>query len=79
MTYLMVGQLWQSELLFLGGNAQKNAGFQGSTPSDHHMTIGGGPFELPTHGLLQKGRDHSPPKACFEEPSSWNWLSFTVL
>jgi len=43
----------------------KNAGLQGSTLSNHHMTTGFGPFELPTCGLLQRGRDHSPPKACF--------------
>ena len=29
------------------------------------MTTGFGPFELPTCGLLQRGWDHSPPKACF--------------
>ena len=33
---------------------------------------GFGPFELPTRGLLQKGRDHSPPKFCFvRSPASW--------
>ena len=49
---------------------KKIAGLQGSTLSDHRMTTGFGPFELPTCGLLQRGRDHSPPKAClFEEPS----------
>ena len=36
------------------------------------MTIG---FDL-TYGLLQRGRDHSPLKACFEESSSW--LAFKV-
>ena len=36
----------------------KNAGLQGSTLSDHRMTTGFGPFELPTCGLLQRGRDH---------------------
>ena len=40
----------------------KNTGFQGSTLSGPRMTTGFGPFELPTRGLLQKGRDHSPPK-----------------
>ena len=35
------------------------------------MTMGFGPFELSTRGLLQKGQDHSPPKVCFEEPSFW--------
>ena len=41
------------------------AGLQGSTLSDHRMTTGFSPFELPTCGLLQRGRDHSPPNACF--------------
>lgn len=39
-------------------------GLQGSTLSDHCMTTGFGPLELPTCGLLQKGLDHSPLKAC---------------
>ena len=50
---------------FVWKYAQKIAGLQGSTLSDHRMTTGFGPFELPTCGLLQRGRDHSPPKACF--------------
>ena len=54
-----VGQLWQSELLYLGRYAHKSTGLQGSTLSGHRMTTGFSPFELPTHGLLQKGRDHS--------------------
>ena len=49
----------------------QNTGLQGSTLSGPSMTTGFGPFELPTRGLLQKGRDHSPPKVCFEEPSCW--------
>ena len=51
----------------------KNTGHQGSrsTLSGPRMTTGFSPFELPTGGLLQKGRDHSPPKVCFEEPSFW--------
>ena len=57
---------------FLGDMLKKkNTGLQGSTLSGHRMTTDFGPFELLTHGLLQKGRDHSPPKACFEEPSFW--------
>ena len=61
----------------------ENTGLQWSTLSGHCMTMGFGPFELPTCGLLQKGRDHSPPKFCFEEPSIWLaqlllW-AFTVL
>ena len=51
---------------FFGRYAQKNTGLQGSTLSGPRMTMGFGPFELPTHGLRQKGWDHSPPKACFE-------------
>ena len=45
----------------------------------HQLIIAGfAPLELLTHGLLQRGRDHSPPKACFiEQPSSW--LAFKVL
>ena len=50
---------------FVWKYAQKIAGLQGSTLSDHRMTTGFGPFELPTCGLLQRGQDHSPPKARF--------------
>ena len=56
---------------FLGDMLKKYTGLQGSTLSGPRMTTGFGPFELPTRGLLQKGRDHSPPKVCFEEPSFW--------
>ena len=57
-------------------NTKKSTGLQGSTLSGPRMTTGFGPFELPTRGLLQKGRDHSPPKlALSEEPSSR--LAFT--
>ena len=42
------------------------------TLSDDRMTTGFGPFELLTCGLLQRGRDHSPPKACL---FALNWLS----
>ena len=50
----------------------KSTSLQGSTLSGHcMMTTGFGPFELPTRGLLQKGRNHSPPKVCFEKPSFW--------
>ena len=45
----------------------KNTGF-----SDHHIARRFGSFILPTHNLLQKGWDHSPLKACFEESSSWH-------
>ena len=40
-----VGQLWQSELLFLG-DMLENTGLQGSTFSGPRMTMGFGPFEL---------------------------------
>ena len=76
-----VGQLWQSGLFFGGGggggDVLENTGLQGSILSGSLMTMGFGPFELPTRGLLQRGWDHSPPKVCFEEPSCW--LAFTVL
>ena len=45
---------------FFGRDAQ--TGLQGSTLSGHRMTMGFGPFKLPTRGLLQKGQDHSPSK-----------------
>ena len=50
---------------FVWKYAKKIADLQGSTLSDQRMTTGFGPFELSTCGLLQRGRDHSPPKACF--------------
>ena len=59
----------KSVILF--GDILKNAGLQGSTLSDHRMTMGFIPFKLPTCGLLQKEWDHSPPKTCCEESSSW--------
>ena len=49
---------------FLWEVCSKNTGLQGSTLSGPRMTTGFGPFELPTRGLLQKGRDHSLPKFC---------------
>ena len=40
------------------------------------MTTGFGLFELLTCGLLQRGRDHSPPKACFYlRSSALGWQS----
>ena len=61
---------WMGRLVTVLGDMLKkkeiNTGLQGSTLSGPRMTTGFGPFELPTRGLLQKGRDHSPPKACFE-------------
>ena len=41
-----MGQLWQSELLFLA-DMLKNTGLQGSTYSGHGMTTGFSPFEVP--------------------------------
>ena len=46
--------------IYIGG---LDAGRQGSSLSDHRKATGFGPFKLPTCSLLQKGRDHSPPKA----------------
>ena len=40
------------KLLFRLEIFSKNAGLQGSTLSNHHMTTGFSPFELPTCGLL---------------------------
>ena len=79
--HLMDGALWYGwgsydkvSCFFVWKYAQKNAGLQGSTLSDHRMTTGFGPFELPTCGLLQRGRDHSPPKLCLRSPALC-WLS----
>ena len=43
----------------------RNAGLQGNTLSGHHMITGFGTFEPLTSGLLQRGWERSPPKACF--------------
>ena len=59
--------------------SDSDAGHQGSTLSDPRKTTGFGPFKLPTRGPLQKGRDHSPPKACFEEPSTRKFNFFFCL
>ena len=56
---------WQSKLSHLE-ICSTNAGLQVSTLSGHCMTTGFGPFELSTYGLLQRGRDHSPAKGCFD-------------
>ena len=42
-----------------------------STRTQHCMTTGFGPFKLSTRSPLQKGRDHSLPKVCSEDSSSW--------
>ena len=62
-TYGLNGWGSNGKLLFHLEVCSKSAGLQGSTLSGHHMTTGFGPFELPTCGLLQRGWDHSPPKA----------------
>ena len=72
-TVQMVGQLCQSGLLFCFW-LKKNTGLQGSILSSHRMTTGFGNIELPTSGLLQKGREHFLPKFCFAElasPAFW--------
>ena len=67
--HLMGGALMTVSCCF---DAQKIAGLQGSTISDHHMIIGFGPFELLTCGLLQRGRTTPHLRlVLFEEPSSW--------
>ena len=59
--------------------SDSDAGHQGSTLSDPRKTTGFGPFKLPARGPLQKGRDHSPPKACFEEPSTRKIFYFFIF
>ena len=60
--------LLSGSYVYLGDS---DAGHQGSFLSDPQKTMGFGPFKLPTHSPLQKGRDHSPPKAFLEESSAW--------
>ena len=63
---------------FVGGMLKKITGLQGSTLSGPRMTTGFSPFELPTRGLLQKGRDHSLPKFCFVRSPAF-WLAQLLL
>ena len=49
------------------GDIQKNTGLQRSTLSSPRMTM----VLVTLNSWLQKGRDHSPPKFCFDEPSFW--------
>ena len=56
--------------------SDSDAGHQGSTLSDPRKTTGFSPFKLPTHSPLQKGQDHSLPKAFLEESRSFVFLSF---
>ena len=75
---------WGSNFGGGGGDMlKKSTGLQESTPSGHRMTMGFGPFELLTRGLIQKGRTYyrkggTTPclrLALSEEPSIW--LAFT--
>ena len=59
----------------------KNACLQGSTFSGPRMTMGFSPFELPTRGLLQKGRITPCLRFALRSPA-FVWLvlwAFTVL
>ena len=53
--------------------SDSDAGHLGSSLSDPSLikTMVFGPFKLPTHSPLQKGQDHSLPKAFLEESSSF--------
>ena len=63
-------------VLLSGSYVYSDAGHQGSSLSDHRKTTGFGPFKLPTRSPLQKGQDHSPPKAFLEESSTWFILEY---
>ena len=65
--------LLSGSYVYLGDS---DAGHQGSSLSDHRKTTGFGPFKLPTRSPLQKGQDHSPPKAFLEESSAWFNLEY---
>ena len=56
------------------GDMLKNTSRQGSTLSSPRMSTGFCPFEFTTRGLLQKGRDHSPPKVLLSF-----WLAHSAL
>ena len=63
---------------FVWKYAQKIAGLQGSTLSDHRMTTGFGPFELPIWDYYREGGTTPHLRlVLFEEPSFW--LAFKVL
>ena len=64
---LTAAVLLSGSYVYLGDS---DAGHQGSSLSDHRKTTGFSPFKLPTHNPLQKGQDHSPPKAFLEEYST---------
>ena len=88
--YTYKAVLLSGSYIYLGS---LDAGHQGSSLSDHRKTTGFGPFKLSTRSsLLQKGRDHSPPKAFLEESSTcfnleylgirtwcWTWWLTTFL
>ena len=59
--------------------SNSDAGHQGSSLSDPRKTTGFGPFKLLTRSPLQKGQDHSLPKAFLEESSLFVFLCFVVL
>ena len=65
--------LLSSSYVYFGDS---DAGHQGSSLSNHRKTMGFGPFKLPTCSPLQKGRNHSPPKAFLEESSAWFSLEY---
>ena len=50
-----VGHLWPKWVGQLWKYSQKIAGLQGSTLSDHRMTTGFGPFELPPVDYYREG------------------------
>ena len=66
-------------VLFYVYLSDSDAGHQGSTLSDPRKTTGFGPFKLDSSrpiAPLQKGRDHSLPKAFLEESITFVFLSF---
>ena len=66
------------KLLFCLEICSKNAGLQGSTLSDHRMTAGFGPFELPTCGHYREGGTTPNLRLVLFEESSFR-LAFTAL
>ena len=48
-------------------------------PTDHHIARGLVSFKLLSHSLLQKRQEHFPPKAFFEESSSWVCVHIVLL
>ena len=58
-------RFWQPKVVSQTDHSD-HFGMTVATVSSPRMTTGFRPFELTTPSLLQKGRDHSLPKACFE-------------